>query len=79
MTGRRPGVGLASQCGRLVSERNRTMQDKEISYYAMRRDEEAIRSRNAATDEVRHIHAKFAMLYADRIDRLRAGAAIVAP
>lgn len=55
------------------------MQDEEISYYAMRREEESIRSRAAATDEVRHIHAKLATLYAERIDRLRAGAAIVAP
>jgi len=55
------------------------MQDKEISYYVMRRNEETVRSRDAATDEVRHIHAKFAMLYADRIDRLRAGTVIVAP
>ena len=54
------------------------MQD-EISYYAMRRDEESIRSREAATDEVRHIHAKLATLYAERIDRLRAAATIAAP
>lgn len=79
MTGRGPGLGPAPQSGRLVSERNRVMQDKEISYYVMRRNEETVRSRDAATDEVRHIHAKFAMLYADRIDRLRAGTVIVAP
>lgn len=49
------------------------MQTDDIRYYALRRDEEGHRAREAATAEARKIHGALAALYAQRLARLHRG------